>query len=141
MFGQEAVAERVDTMTTIISQKLTCDEVVTMEFSYAPPVSQVIDPLAQAAAECLEKIEAIEDQKQLEAEEKQKHDIEVAKEEQKVINKNMVQIRKDDAMAKIAEQLDDIRAKREKIEEPTIQTEQPPQPTVSFTQLLRQNQE
>ena len=53
----------------------------------------------------------------------------------------MVQIRKDDAMAKIAEQLDDIRAKREKIEEPTIQTEQPPQPTVSFTQLLRQNQE
>ena len=60
MFGQEAVAERVDTMTAIMSQKLKCDEVVSMEFSYAPPVSMVIDPIAQAAANCLEQIEAIE---------------------------------------------------------------------------------
>ncbi|ABC57830.1 MULTISPECIES: NAD(P)/FAD-dependent oxidoreductase [Methanosphaera] len=50
MFGQEAVAERVDTMTAIMSQKLKCDEVVSM----------VIDPIAQAAANCLEQIEAIE---------------------------------------------------------------------------------
>ena len=60
MFGQEAVAERVDTMTAIMSQKLKCDEVVSMEFSYAPPVSMVIDPIAQAAANCLEQIVAIE---------------------------------------------------------------------------------
>lgn len=61
MFGQEAVAERVDTMTAIMSQKLTCEDVVSMEFSYAPPVSQVVDPIAKAAAECLEKIEALEE--------------------------------------------------------------------------------
>lgn len=62
MFGQEAVAERVDTMTAIMSQKLTCDDVVSMEFSYAPPVSQVIDPIAQAAEECLEKIDALDEE-------------------------------------------------------------------------------
>lgn len=61
MFGQEAVAERVDTMTAIMTQKLTCDEVVSMEFSYAPPVSTVIDPIAQAAELCLEKIEEMEE--------------------------------------------------------------------------------
>ncbi|RAP48233.1 MAG: pyridine nucleotide-disulfide oxidoreductase, partial [Methanosphaera sp. rholeuAM74] len=49
MFGQEAVAERVDTMTAIISQQLKCEDVVSMEFSYAPPVSMVIDPIAQVA--------------------------------------------------------------------------------------------
>lgn len=59
MFGQEAVAERVDTMTAIMSQKLTCDDVVSMEFSYAPPVSMVIDPIAQAAAQILEKIDEL----------------------------------------------------------------------------------
>lgn len=59
MFGQEAVSERVDTMTAIMSQKLTCQDVVSMEFSYAPPVSSVIDPIAQAAASCLEQIEEL----------------------------------------------------------------------------------
>lgn len=63
MFGQEAVAERVDTMTAIMSQKLTCQEVVSMEFSYAPPVSTVIDPIAQAAENCLEQIEELEEEK------------------------------------------------------------------------------
>lgn len=62
MFGQEAVAERVDTMTAIMSQKLKCDEVVSMEFSYAPPVSMVIDPIAKAAGDCLEQIEELEAQ-------------------------------------------------------------------------------
>ncbi|MCD7782140.1 MAG: FAD-dependent oxidoreductase [Methanosphaera sp.] len=60
MFGQEAVAERVDTMTAIMTQKLKCSDVVTMEFSYAPPVSMVIDPIAQVATECLEKIEKLD---------------------------------------------------------------------------------
>lgn len=62
MFGQEAVAERVDIMTVIMSQKLKCDEVVSMEFSYAPPVSMVIDPIAKAAGDCLEQIEELEAQ-------------------------------------------------------------------------------
>ena len=60
MFGQEAVAERVDTMTAIMSQKLKCDEVVSMEFSYAPSVSMVIDPIAKVAGDCLEQIEELE---------------------------------------------------------------------------------
>lgn len=64
MFGQEAVAEKVDTMTAIMSQKLKCDEVVSMEFSYAPPVSMVIDPIAQAAGDCLEQIERINAEKE-----------------------------------------------------------------------------
>ncbi len=61
MFGQEAVAERVDTMTALMSQKLTCDDVVSMEFSYAPPVSTVVDPIAKAAEECLAKLDKLED--------------------------------------------------------------------------------
>ncbi len=64
MFGQEAVAERVDTMTAIMSQQLKCEDVVSMEFSYAPPVSQVIDPISQAAAECLEQIDELEEAKE-----------------------------------------------------------------------------
>ena len=56
IFGKEAVAERVDTLTAIISQGLNVDEVVSMEFSYAPPVSSVIDPIAIAAELCLEKL-------------------------------------------------------------------------------------
>ena len=59
MFGQEAVAEKVDTMSVIILQKLKCDEVVSMEFSYAPPVSMVVDPIAQAAEDCLEQLEKL----------------------------------------------------------------------------------
>ncbi len=61
MFGQEAVSERVDTMTAIMSQKLTCDDVVSMEFSYAPPVSTVVDPIAKAAEECLAKLDKLDD--------------------------------------------------------------------------------
>ncbi|MBO7719945.1 MAG: FAD-dependent oxidoreductase [Methanosphaera sp.] len=60
MFGQEAVSERVDTMTAIMSQKLKCEDVVSMEFSYAPPLSTVVDPIAQAAEDCLEQIERLE---------------------------------------------------------------------------------
>ena len=62
MFGQEAVAEKVDTMTAIMTQKLTCDDVVSMEFSYAPPLSSVIDPIAQAASQCLEKIDELNEE-------------------------------------------------------------------------------
>ncbi len=70
MFGQEAVAERVDTMTAIMSQKLTCDDVVSMEFSYAPPVSQVVDPIAKAAEICLEKIDALDEESNVETTDK-----------------------------------------------------------------------
>ena len=66
MFGQEAVSERVDTMTAIMSQKLTCDDVVSMEFSYAPPVSTVIDPIAKAAESCLEQIDELNNKEEAE---------------------------------------------------------------------------
>jgi NADH oxidase (H2O2-forming) len=82
MFGQEAVAERVDTMTAIMSQKLTCDDVVSMEFSYAPPVSQVIDPIAKAAEECLEKIDALDEECGCDVEEKPEAPVEETTEEE-----------------------------------------------------------
>lgn len=68
MFGQEAVSERVDTMTAIMSQKLKCEDVVSMEFSYAPPLSTVVDPIAKAAEDCLEQIEQLEAQDESEEE-------------------------------------------------------------------------
>lgn len=71
MFGQEAVSERVDTMTAIMSQKLKCEDVVSMEFSYAPPLSTVVDPIAQAAEDCLEQIERLEAGEELDVEDNQ----------------------------------------------------------------------
>lgn len=73
MFGQEAVAERVDTMTAIMSQKLRCEDVVSMEFSYAPPLSTVVDPIAQAAEDCLEQIERLEAGEELDVDDS--HDV------------------------------------------------------------------
>ena len=73
MFGQEAVAERVDTMTAIMSQKLKCEDVVSMEFSYAPPLSTVVDPIAQAAEDCLEQIERLEAGEELDVDDS--HDV------------------------------------------------------------------
>ncbi|MCI5866871.1 MAG: FAD-dependent oxidoreductase [Methanosphaera sp.] len=118
MFGQEAVAERVDTMTAIISQKLKCSEVVSMEFSYAPPVSQVIDPIAQAAGECLEKIEEINDAKVEDCQEAENCD---------------VCDKADDCEIKPAEE--PAKEECQKDEEPA----EPKEPTVSFTQQLREN--
>lgn len=57
--AEERVAERVDTMALAIAKKVTCYELANMEFSYAPPVSMVIDPIILAAENACEKLKEI----------------------------------------------------------------------------------
>ena len=45
IIAEERVAERIDTMSLAIAKDVTCSELAAMEFSYAPPVSMVIDPI------------------------------------------------------------------------------------------------
>ncbi len=56
IIAKETVAERTDTMAMAISKKVKCEEITEMEFSYAPPVSMVVDPIVLAAEDALEKI-------------------------------------------------------------------------------------
>jgi len=53
--GGERVAERIDAMSLGILKGVTCEELVNMEFSYAPPVSTVVDPIALAAEDAWDK--------------------------------------------------------------------------------------
>ncbi len=59
IIAEERVAERVDTMSLAISQKMTCSELASTEFSYAPPLSMVIDPIILAAEEACKKISRV----------------------------------------------------------------------------------
>lgn len=124
MFGQEAVAERVDTMTAIMSQKLTCDDVVSMEFSYAPPVSQVTDPIAQAAGEILEKIDALEEQE------------DVVEEDSEPVEENNENAPEESENVAAEEQESSEEAAEEAADEP--QSENDGEKEVSFTEYLRQ---
>ncbi|MCE7697394.1 MAG: FAD-dependent oxidoreductase, partial [Methanobacterium paludis] len=56
IIAKETVAERVDTMAIAISKGVTCNELIGMEFSYAPPLSMVVDPFVQAAEDACEKL-------------------------------------------------------------------------------------
>lgn len=56
IIAEERVAERVDTMSLTIAKGITCSELASMEFSYAPPVSMVIDPIILAAEDACEKL-------------------------------------------------------------------------------------
>lgn len=56
IIAKETVAERVDTMALAIAKEVKCDEIAEMEFSYAPPVSMVVDPIVLAAEDAQEKI-------------------------------------------------------------------------------------
>jgi NADH oxidase (H2O2-forming) len=56
IIAKETVAERVDTMALAIVKGVKCEEITEMEFSYAPPVSMVIDPIVLAAEDALEKM-------------------------------------------------------------------------------------
>jgi len=56
LIAKERVAERVDTMALAIAKGVTCQELATTEFSYAPPVSMVIDPIILAAEDACEKL-------------------------------------------------------------------------------------
>ncbi|HMK53584.1 MAG TPA: FAD-dependent oxidoreductase [Methanobacteriaceae archaeon] len=59
IIAKERVAERVDTMALAIAKEVTCFELANMEFSYAPPVSMVIDPIILAAENACEKLKKI----------------------------------------------------------------------------------
>ncbi len=56
IIAKETVAERVDTMALAIAKEVKCDEITEMEFSYAPPVSMVVDPIVLAAEDALKKL-------------------------------------------------------------------------------------
>ncbi|MBI4814512.1 MAG: FAD-dependent oxidoreductase [Methanobacterium sp.] len=56
IIAKERVAERVDTMALAIAKDVTCKELAATEFSYAPPVSMVIDPIILAAEDACEKL-------------------------------------------------------------------------------------
>ena len=59
IIAKETVAERVDTMALAIAKGVNCAELTEMEFSYAPPVSMVVDPIVLAAENVIEKINTI----------------------------------------------------------------------------------
>ncbi len=59
IIAEERVAERVDTMSLVIAKGITCSELALMEFSYAPPVSMVIDPIILAAEDACEKLKEL----------------------------------------------------------------------------------
>ena len=58
--GGERVSERIDAMSLGILKGVTCEELVSMEFSYAPPVSMVVDPIVLAAEDAWEKFRRLE---------------------------------------------------------------------------------
>jgi NADH oxidase (H2O2-forming) len=59
IIAEERVAERVDTMSLAITNGVTCSELATTEFSYAPPVSMVTDPIILAAEDACEKLKEL----------------------------------------------------------------------------------
>lgn len=63
IIAEERVAERVDTMSLAIAKGITCSELSTMEFSYAPPVSMVIDPIILAAEDACDKLKRVNNHK------------------------------------------------------------------------------
>lgn len=66
IIAEERVAERVDTMSLAIAKGITCFELASMEFSYAPPVSMVIDPIILAAEDACDKLKELNDDKECE---------------------------------------------------------------------------
>ncbi len=56
IIAKETVAERVDTMALAIAKGVKCTELTEMEFSYAPPVSMVVDPIVLAAENAIEQM-------------------------------------------------------------------------------------
>ena len=64
LIGEERVAERVDIMSLAITKGVTCSELATTEFSYAPPVSMVTDPIILAAEDACSKLKAVNKEEQ-----------------------------------------------------------------------------
>lgn len=70
IIAEERVAERVDTMSLAIAQGMTCAELANTEFSYAPPVSMVIDPIILAAEDACAKLKRLQKRKEAKNEQK-----------------------------------------------------------------------
>jgi len=66
IIAEERVAERVDTMSLAIAKGITCFELALMEFSYAPPVSMVIDPIILAAEDACDKLKELKNNSSME---------------------------------------------------------------------------
>ncbi len=64
IIAEERVAERVDTMSLAIAQEMTCSQLANTEFSYAPPVSMVIDPIILAAEDACAKLQRMQKRKE-----------------------------------------------------------------------------
>jgi NADH oxidase (H2O2-forming) len=64
IIAEERVAERVDTMSLAIAQEMTCSQLANTEFSYAPPVSMVIDPIILAAEDACAKLQRLQKRKE-----------------------------------------------------------------------------
>jgi NADH oxidase (H2O2-forming) len=64
IIAEERVAERVDTMSLAIAQEMTCSQLANTEFSYAPPVSMVIDPIILAAEDACAKLQRLHKRKE-----------------------------------------------------------------------------
>jgi NADH oxidase (H2O2-forming) len=64
IIAEERVAERVDTMSLAIAQEMNCSQLANTEFSYAPPVSMVIDPIILAAEDACEKLKRLQKRKE-----------------------------------------------------------------------------
>ena len=45
-------------MALAIAKEVRCEEITEMEFSYAPPVSMVVDPIVLAAEDALDKMKS-----------------------------------------------------------------------------------
>ncbi len=160
MFGQEAVAERIDTMATIISQKLKCDDIVSMEFAYAPPVSVVVDPIVKVAEDCQEKIDDLdlpeepeepeEDQDvgevTEEAEDETQEEVEETEETEELIEETPVE--PEEPSEEIAEDTQEVEEPSEEVAQEAEETEEPEEEApeepeevdeenMSFTQYLR----
>ena len=54
--GKEGTAKRIDIVATALHAKMTLQEIMDLDLSYAPPFSSVWDPVAIAAREGLKKI-------------------------------------------------------------------------------------
>ncbi len=151
MFGQEAVAERADVMSVIISQKLKCEDVLTMEFSYAPPISMVVDPLVQVASECQEKIDDLalseeteesEEESEEEAEEEAEEEVEEEATEEEATEDEAVEEATDEEVTEeetTDEQASEDESEKESTDEESDEdeSEEEDEENMSFTQYLR----
>jgi NADPH-dependent 2,4-dienoyl-CoA reductase/sulfur reductase-like enzyme len=56
MAGQEGVARRINSLAVALHQKMTINEMSRLDFAYAPPFSEPLDPILIAAEQAAKKI-------------------------------------------------------------------------------------